>query len=112
MMPMNPNPNQGAFGFMRIVLTLGVIICIAFPAVALGQSAGEDYVGQKTQIQCAPGETPSPLSCPYPPSPYPIRNQGMIVDELPHYQANFKENPDEYYQSGKLPGKPTVQKGE
>ncbi len=113
MMPLNPNPDQGAFGFMRIALTLAVIICMAFPAMALGQSSGDEYVGQKTekQFNC---ENPGPLSCPYPPSPPPIAEGAPMYEKgLPSYQRDLvKEDPDEYYHSGKLPAQPTVPKGE
>ncbi len=113
MMPWNPNPNRGALGFMRVVLILGVIICMAFPTMALGQSTGDKYVGQQTQKdQCAPKETPGPLSCPYPPRTYPISDEGMIVDPLPAYQGNLKEDPNDYYHAGKAPAKPAVPKGE
>lgn len=97
---------------MRIVLTFGVIICMAFPAMALGQSSGDKYVGQKTenQFNC---ETPGPLSCPYPPSPPLIAKGAPMSDQgLPPYQGNLKENPEEYYHTGKLPAQPTVPKGE
>jgi hypothetical protein len=109
----NSNRSRGV-GCMRIVLTLGVIICMAFPAVALGQSSGENsgekYVGQKTgnQFSC---ETPGPLSCPYPPSPPLMAEGAPMSDNLVGYQANFRD-PDEYYHAGKSPAPPAAQKGE
>jgi len=112
MMPLNPNRNRRAFGGLRrIVPTLGVVICMAFPAMALGQSSGDKYAGKKTQNQfdC---ETPGPLSCPYPPSP-PLTAEGPpMSDKTSAYQVNLKEDPNEYYQTGKgkLPAQPTVPK--
>jgi len=96
---------------MRIVLTLGVIICIAFPTMALGQTAGEAYVGQKTVDNNFTCESPGPLSCPYPPSP-PLSAGGppMMQGPLPSYQGNLRDNPNEYYQTGKPTGEPTSQK--
>lgn len=81
--------------------------------MALGQSSGEDYVGQKTQQnQFVPDATPEPLSCPYPPCP-PLNPEAtpMIQGVMPPYQGNLKEDPEEYYHTGKSPAKLAVQKG-
>jgi hypothetical protein len=72
---------MGERGFMRKLLTLGLILCLGLPAAAWGQAAGEllilkpgvEYMGSKqVEKQCpASSAKPGPFTCAYPPSPYP-----------------------------------------
>jgi hypothetical protein len=81
---------------MKRVLTLGLMMCICLSAPAWGQTAGEDYAGLKIKEKQASSAEAGPL-LPYPPLP---EGPPMIQGELPAYQAQLKESPEEYFTEG------------
>jgi hypothetical protein len=93
---------------MKRALTLGVIMCLWVPTAAWGQTAGEDYTGQKMQEKQAPSASAEvgPLA-PYRPRPEgPPMIEGElpayqgIAGELPAYQGQLKEAFEENFTEG------------
>jgi hypothetical protein len=87
---------------MGKLVTLGLIICLALPAAAWGQAAGEllilkpgvEYMGSKQADKQCPTSSapPGPFACPYPPSPYPPTPSVPPMTEAQKlYQANLDQ---------------------
>lgn len=88
---------------MRRLLTLGLTICLALPAAAWGQLAGEvminqpgvEFMGSKQVAKQCPASPakPGPFECSYPPSPYPPTPSVPPLEEAKKvYQAEKDQN--------------------